>query len=88
MSHVVVVVDGVYSQRTVDEYGCIPNCLHIDVEEVTPFLHGCAKGHIHILEWLLFHGVPSSEMARASKGAHTFITTSIHTYVHILFYAF
>lgn len=40
--------------------------MNIVTEGKSPFWIACYFGHIDVLEWMLSHGVPSSEITRAS----------------------
>lgn len=32
---------------------------------ITPFIAACAGGHTHVLDWLVSHGMPLSEITRS-----------------------
>lgn len=41
----------------------------LDNDGSSPFFHACAAGQIDVLDWLLAHGVPDTEMTEASMYA-------------------
>lgn len=43
--------------------------MHIDDNGMSPFYAACCYGHVAVLDWLLAHGLPASEMTRAGKCA-------------------
>lgn len=39
----------------------------IDDNETSPFIVACSQGHIGVLNWLLSHGMPASELTHAGN---------------------
>lgn len=39
----------------------------LDNSGAFPFYAACASGNVEVLDWLLLHGMPTSEMTRTGK---------------------
>lgn len=65
-------------------YECVCVCvcwaMALDNLGMSPFMWASRNGHVPVLDWLLVHGVPISEMSRPSK------TSILHMYLKLRLY--
>lgn len=71
--------------NTIMMYICPCMCA-LDDRGASPFWHACSEGQIDVMDWLICHGVPPTEMTHASNPIIMLLLTHMCVVLFIIQY--